>query len=221
MIRPKLSTAGIAILLMAVIAGCGDKPAAAPNNGANLATPAVASGADENNSNTAPEASNDAESTPAPTQTPAPAETASPAPETSPAAAEKQSQSIDVYYTDSQIMELVPAKAEISFADDTEKYTEAFKALQTSENKDLVPLWEKIELLSLKFADGQVLIDIHKPVEAQLGAGGEAYAISALTQTYFQFPEVKSLEVLVDGEQIESLMGHVDLEHPFTKGSNQ
>ncbi|MNC60821.1 Sporulation and spore germination [compost metagenome] len=80
-----------------------------------------------------------------------------------------------------------------------------------------MPLWGGIELKSLKFADGQITMDIHKPDEAQLGAGGEALAISALAQTLFQFEEVKSIEVLVDGEQVESLMGHVDLEHPMTR----
>lgn len=130
---------------------------------------------------------------------------------------QKQSQSIDAYYTDSQVMDLIPAKTSISFSDDAQKYTETFKALQSNENTDLVPLWGKIELKSLKFVDGQIVMDLHKPDEAQLGAGGESLAISSLAKTYFQFEEVKSIEVLVDGEKVESLMGHVDLMHPMTR----
>jgi hypothetical protein len=210
MINKKLSHAGIAALLLLVIAGCGDKPAAAPSNEAGLNSPTVVSGAGEN---TTEEEGQDAVSTaqPTATETPVPTE---------PVAVEKQSQSIAVYYTDSQLMDLVPAKATINFTDDVEKYTEAFKALQTSENTELVSLWGKIELKSLKFENGQVQMDIHKPEEAQLGAGGEAFAISALTQTFFQFAEVKSIEMLVDGEQVESLMGHVDLEHPMTRDNS-
>jgi hypothetical protein len=215
----KLSYAGIAALLLLVISGCGDKPATAPVDGAGQDSAAVVSGAGENANNTnanntAPDEEQNAASTAQPT-----AETTS-APTSSPAATEKQSQSIEVYYTDSQLMNLVPAKATISFTNDTEKYTEAFKALQTSESTELVPLWGKIELKSLKFEDGQVLMDIHKPEDAQLGAGGEAYAISALSKTFFQFEEVKSIEVLVDGEKVESLMGHVDLEHPMTRDNS-
>jgi hypothetical protein len=43
------------------------------------------------------------------------------------------------------------------------------------------------------------------------------FAIDALQKTFFQFDEVQSLELLVDGNQIESLMGHVELEHPMTR----
>ncbi|MFF2908189.1 GerMN domain-containing protein [Paenibacillus sp. NPDC057934] len=222
MMNKKLGYAGIAALLLFVIAGCGDKPTSAPANGNDL-EPTVVNGAGENGSNnntageedqvvpsTSPEATEEpandtVNSTPAPTAT------------EKPAAVEKQSQSIDVYYTDPQLLDLVAAKATIHFADPVEKYRDAFKALQSSDNQEQIPLWGKIELKSLKFEDGQILMDIHKPQEAQLGAGGESMAMSALAKTYFQFDEVKSIEMLVDGQKVESLMGHVDLEHPMTR----
>jgi spore germination protein GerM len=224
----KLTYAGISALLLLVISGCGEKPTAAPADAAGTDSNAVVSGAggsnadnsnssgNNNSSNNGGNNSNNSSSnTPAVTQ--APAATEAPASTDKPVTPDKQSQSIAVYYTDPQQMELVTGKATIEFSEEAEKYSEAFKALQSSENSDMVPLWGDIELKSLKFTDGQVLIDIHKPVEAQLGAGGEAMAISALTQTFFQFEAVKSVELLVDGEQVESLMGHVDLEHPMTR----
>jgi len=202
-----------ATLLLLVIAGCGDKPTAAPVKGVEPDTSTAVSGAGENTGANTPEAT----STPQPT---AESINATPQPTAAPVTPEKQSQSIEVYYTDLQVMNLVSAKATISFTNDVEKYAEAFKALQSSEDTELVPLWGKIELKSLKFTDGQIQMDIHKPVEAQLGAGGEAYAVSALAKTYFQFDEVKSIEVLVDGEKVESLMGHVDLPHPMTRDNS-
>lgn len=217
MMIKKWSTIGIATLLLLVIAGCGDKPTSAPANGAEPDTSTVVSGAGENTSTNTTVEAPDATSTAQPT---AQSNNATPQPTATPVVPEKQSQSIEVYYTDLQVMDLVSAKATISFTNDVEKYTEAFKALQSSENTDLVPLWGKIELKSLEFKDGQILMDIHKPIEAQLGAGGEAYAIGALAKTYFQFDEVKSIELLVDGEKVESLMGHVDLPHPMTRDNS-
>lgn len=208
------SVLGITTLVLLVIAGCGDKPAAAPVNGAEPDNSTVVSGAGKNTSTNAPEATSTAQPT-------AESNPATPQPTATPVAAqEKQAQSIEVYYTDVQVMELVTAEATISFTNDEEKYVEAFKALQSSDNTEHVSLWGKIELKSLKFTDGQIEMDIHKPVEAQLGAGGEAYAVNALTKTYFQFDEVKSIEVLVDGEKVESLMGHVDLPHPMTRDNS-
>jgi hypothetical protein len=210
----KLTYAGIAAVLLMVISGCGEKPAVSPADAAGQGTSNVSSGAGGNTGN------DSSSSTPQPTSTPEPAATEAPAATDKPVTAEKQSQTIKIYYTDPQQTELVPVEVSISFADATEKYTEAFKALQSSKNADQIPLWSKIELKSLQFTDGQIVMDIHKPDEAQLGAGGEALAISALSQTMFQFEEVKNIDVLVDGEQVESLMGHVDLVHPMTRENN-
>jgi spore germination protein GerM len=211
----KLTYAGIAAALLLVISGCGEKPTASPADAAATDSSSVSSGAGGNTGN------GNSANTPQATSTPEPTEgTDAPAATDAPAVPEKQSQNIQIYYTDPQQTELVPAEISISFADATEKYTEAFKALQSSKNADQIPLWGGIELKSLVFTDGQIVLDIHKPDEAQLGAGGEALAIGALSQTLFQFDEVKNIDVLVDGEQVESLMGHVDLVHPMTRENN-
>ncbi|KWX79661.1 hypothetical protein AMQ84_05975 [Paenibacillus riograndensis] len=213
----KLTYAGIAALLLLVISGCGDKPTAAPANEQGQDSTTVVNGAGSNEGGEEATATATATASPSASAQPTAEPTASPAATEQPTAPAKKSQSISVYYTDPQQMELVSAKTDISYADAVEKYSEAYKSLQSSSNPDQVPLWGKIELKSLKFTDGQIIMDIHKPDEAQLGAGGEAFAISALAQTLFQFDEVKSVEVLVDGEKVESLMGHVDLEHPLTR----
>ncbi|MDR0270681.1 GerMN domain-containing protein [Paenibacillus sp.] len=124
---------------------------------------------------------------------------------------------IDVYYTDPQELELKKSQKEISYENETGKYTGAFKALQSSGKSELIPLWGGIELKKLEFKNGEITLDIHMPDEVRLGAGGEQFALDALTQTMFQFDQVKLVELLVDGAKVESLMGHVDLEHPLTR----
>lgn len=224
MMNKKLSAAAAASLLLLVLAGCGDKPAAGPDNGGNSS---LSSGA-EGSSTAAPAASASPTAPPVETEAPSPEPVSSPAatvqpsasPEHTPAGQQetaKKSQEINVYFTDSQIMELKPGKAEIEFSNDIEKYKAAFKALQAGKGDELLSLWDKIELLSVDFKDGNVILDVHKPQEAQLGAGGESFAISALTQTMFQFAEVQGVELLVDGAQAETLMGHVELMYPFTR----
>ncbi|MCL6602320.1 MAG: GerMN domain-containing protein [Paenibacillus sp.] len=219
--KTKLGYAGLSVILMLVMAGCGEKPgASAANNSQN--SPAVVSGAGGNAVDSDVSGNSTAEATAQPTNTNNSAGTDNNATPSEAPAQQMLSKTIDVFFTDSQLMELLQAKAEISYteSDPSSKYMEAFKALQTSENSEHIPLWKKIELKSLKFENGQIEMDIHKPIEAQLGAGGESFAMTALAKTLFQFEEVQSIEVLLDGEKVESLMGHVELEHPMTRDNS-
>lgn len=129
----------------------------------------------------------------------------------------KQSETITAYYTDPQEMELKKAQQEIQYSNDIDKYKAAFQTLQIDSNPDLIPLWGKVELKSLTSSNGDIMIDIHLPDEARLGSGGEMFALEALQNTLFQFKEVKSIDLTVDGKSTESLMGHVDLEHPMVR----
>lgn len=210
----------LSLVLVAALAGCGDKPTAAPSaSDGGISAPGVAqgSGEEQGGETAAPSQEPDAESSAEATATPEP----SAAPEAGNDAEDQVSETIDVFYTDTQIMELLPSTATITYENDdpSAKYKAAFAALQESGNDELVPLWGGMQLKNLAFENGRIIIDIHKPIEAQLGSGGEMYAMNALTQTFFQFQEVDSIELLLDGEQVESLMGHVELTHPITRDS--
>ncbi|WP_145331687.1 GerMN domain-containing protein [Paenibacillus xylanexedens] len=224
----KIWIAALLVTVMAVAAGCGSKPTAAPTqtqgagsetqtgNGATevegqVITDPTTAGSEDNNTTPSNSANGSSEGTASS------GETSTDKPSTSDS---KEKKSIEVFYTDPEELELHKASAEITFASEDDKYKEAFASLQQSKDEKLVPLWSKdIELKSVQFKDGALTLDIHMPDTARLGAGGESFAIDALKQTFFQFDEVKSLDLLVDGKSTESLMGHVDLEHPMTRSN--
>ncbi|MEC0372808.1 GerMN domain-containing protein [Paenibacillus chibensis] len=207
----KLLSAAVLALVMVVGAGCGQKPTAAPapqeaTQSPNDSSAVNAAQPDDSNGSEA-EGNDQTENTQPQTDKP----------DQKPEDSAVQKRTIEVYYTDPQEMELKKSEMEIRFKNDADKYREAFKALQTSGNSELIPLWGKMELKSMDVKDGAMTIDIHMPDEARLGAGGEQYALDALSKTMFQFKEVQSIELLVDGQQLESLMGHVDLDHPMKR----
>ncbi|MDR0270676.1 GerMN domain-containing protein [Paenibacillus sp.] len=216
--RKILSAALLAFFVVAGV-GCGQKPAAAP-------VPQETA-QDQNNPsdvNAAPEPENTDSSDVAQEENSPNGDATEPKqtekPEQKPDQKQdnaNRKQTIEVFYTDPQEMELKKSDKEIRFDKEEEKYKEAFKALQESGNSELIPLWGKIELKSLEFKDGAMTLNIHMPDEARLGAGGEQFALDALSKTMFQFKEVQTIELLVDGEQVESLMGHVDLDHPMKR----
>ncbi|RCX23364.1 sporulation and spore germination protein [Fontibacillus phaseoli] len=200
----KIGVTGLLLLLLIVAAGCGQKPQASPGGAepskdSPITTPATvnAGGGSEGEQGTA--GKDEGTSSEPNVQTP-----------------EVITKKIEVFFTDDQVTDLKTVEREITYTEDLIKYKQAFKALQTADPGH-ISLWEKVILNSVQFAEGEVAIDISLPDEARLGAGGESLAIDAIKQTYFQFDEVKTLELTVDGEKLDSLMGHVDLEHPFKK----
>jgi outer membrane murein-binding lipoprotein Lpp len=183
------------IVISSVLAGCGaqDKP---------LQTGSAGS---EPTATVAPSLSPSPEATPVPTEAPTP-----------PA---KQSVEATIYLTDAELLETVERKATLEYASDSELLEAAVAALQQDAGEDALSLWKDIEVHSLKLEDGQVTLDIHIPDEARLGAPGELLFIATLQKTLFQFEFVQSIDLLVDGEAVESVMGHVELEHPIKKES--
>lgn len=196
----KIWSAGLLAAVMLIGAGCGQKPGAAPNDTPEQITPAPDNQTGQDHSGTSNGLGGSSTGSVSEVTTP-----------------EAKTESIKAYYTDPDMMELVEGTAEITYKEDQEKYEAAYQALQKSDKGDMVPLWEKIGLNSLKFENGALTLDVTVPDEANLGAGGESFAIDAIKKTFFQFDEVKSLQILVDGQQTESLMGHVDLENPMTR----
>lgn len=214
---------GMLALLLVFSAGCGQKPTAAPSDmepsqttSAELPEEALddpeslspADSADEDNSpNVDTDAGEGQES---------PLETGNE--DVDPAPTDRNEANITLYYTDPEMLEVKQASRVVTYTDEQDKYRKAFEALQQSDNAELRPLWdEAITLRSVQFDGGELTLDISKPAEANLGSIGEMYALDALQQTFFQFEEVQAIELLLEGEKVETLMGHVELEHPMKR----
>lgn len=134
-----------------------------------------------------------------------------------PSSSDKTKQSIHIYYADQDLTSLVELNREIEYDSPDQKISAALSALQTDGSIDALSLWSKVKFLSASVKDGAVTIDVHLPDEARLGAPGEMLALQALKQTLFQFDDVQSIDVLEDGEAVDTLMGHEELPHPFVK----
>lgn len=203
---------GLLSLVLVLSAGCGQKPEAAPIE-PTPTTPEQVVDVETVNKEITPPENNENEKTPANTGVTQEMKTGS-----NNAKAEAKTATIELYYTDPELLGVEKTSKEIAYTDEEDKYKKAFEGLQSSTDDQFVPLWrDSIKLTSVKFEQGALTLDIIKPDEANLGSGGEMYAIEALRNTFFQFDEVKSIELLVEGKKVESLMGHVELEHPMTR----
>ncbi|GAB7386751.1 GerMN domain-containing protein [Bacillaceae bacterium] len=130
---------------------------------------------------------------------------------------EKHKQQVTVYYTDPELTKLVSEQREIEYATEREKYEQSIRLLTNPKEQGHIALWPELKYHSLVVENGKATIDMDGSVQYNLGSGGEALAIEALTSTLFQFPEIDRVQILVDGEVRESLMGHVDISEPFKR----
>ncbi|MDQ0875202.1 hypothetical protein QFZ77_003861 [Paenibacillus sp. V4I3] len=144
-------------------------------------------------------------------QSPAPTPTQTPEP--------LQQKKVKAFYSDQDEMKLIEKEVTISYKKDADVYEAALNALKKSDDPKAIPLFDDLTFTSTSFdiAKGELKIDIKFGPKTQLGAPGEELFLQALKKTVFQFPEVKSLYVLKNGKQVDSLMGHLELPYPIKR----
>jgi spore germination protein GerM len=124
---------------------------------------------------------------------------------------------ITAYYSNPDLTELVSHEQSITYKDDSQMYQETFKQLTESPGEGLEPLWAGFLLNEIRLDAGTLIVDVTFDPESILGSGGELFALEALQNTFFQYDNVERIQILVDGEITESLMGHVEISEPFER----
>lgn len=129
---------------------------------------------------------------------------------------EPPKQEVSVYVTDEQLTELIERKVTIEYSEELDLVKKVIGELQENDETN-ISLWHGITVDSVKLEDSVATIDISFPDEARFGAPGELLLIDSLKQTLFQFAFIEEINLLVRGEQVESVMGHVELDHPMVR----
>jgi hypothetical protein len=159
-------------------------------------------------------ATNATQQTTAPVSTPIVSATPAPTPEL-------KKSTVKVYYTDSNQSKLVEKEAIVTHKPDEAPYAATLEALKKSSDPSLFSLFTDISFKTVAFdkTTGDLKLDLGFGPNAQFGAPGEDSFLQALKKTVFQFPEVKTISVLKDGQKVESLMGHMDLPYPIKRAN--
>ena len=150
-------------------------------------------------------------------------EPSKPIEKSSPVTTEKveQSMRVKVYYPDDSGMRLVEVEREVLVDDTTDKYTAAVTALlDEPEDENLTTIFPKnASIRGVKVENGMATVDFDgKGLKNFVGGStGEEFLIGSVVDTLTNFPEVKKVKFLVDGKEIETLSGHMDLSMPLER----
>lgn len=133
----------------------------------------------------------------------------------------EKSMNIKVYYPDDSGMKLVEVDREIIVDDSIDKYTAAVEILmEDPAEENLTRIFPKnAAIRSVTVRDGIATVDFDGSILKGFvgGSTGEEFLIGSIVDTLTNFPEIKRVKFLVDGKEIETLSGHMDLSTPLER----
>ncbi len=88
---------------------------------------------------------------------------------------------------------------------------------QDARMEDVIPVGTKVRSLKIS-ADGTAVADFSKELSKRgQGSYGEMMLTYAIVNTLTEFPEIKRVQILVEGKPVTSISGHMDLTEPLTR----
>ena len=128
---------------------------------------------------------------------------------------------VKVYYPDESGLRLVEVERDIEVSNDAEKYAAAVEAMMTppkeSELAEIFP--KRAKLLSVDVENGVATVNFDQELQKHFvgGSAGETFLIGSVVNTLTNFEEVREVKILIDGKEVETLAGHMDLSEPLER----
>jgi len=127
---------------------------------------------------------------------------------------------IKVYYPDDNGMKLVAETRMVETTQDG-KYKVAMESLLSgTKAKGVVTIIpKKAKLKSVAVKDGIATVDFSEDLVKNFAGGstGEEMLVGSIVNTLTEFPEVKSVQILLEGKKVDSLAGHLDTSKPLKR----
>jgi len=134
---------------------------------------------------------------------------------------QKKTLQVKIYYPDDAGMSLIPVTRQIKITKDEDKYFEVCKLLtEKPKEKNLTKIFPnhaKINGALLKRDTVFVNFDGSITENFVGGSTGEEMLINSFVQSLTEFPEVKQVKFLINGHDVETLSGHMDLSVPIKR----
>ena len=139
-------------------------------------------------------------------------------------AADAQTLTVNVYYPNEQGTKLLPSSRKIETGSSKDKYTAALESLMKgpTEKGQTAIFPKKAKLLSVTMKNGTAVVNFSKELQTNFvgGSTGEEMLVGSIVNTLTEFSEVKNVHILVEGKNIETLSGHMDLSLPISRMTN-
>jgi len=126
---------------------------------------------------------------------------------------------VNLYFSDSQAMYLVPEKRKISQAPSLARQA-VIELIKGPESPDLYPtIPEGTKINEVYIADDIVYIDLSEEIFENHpgGSSGELMTVYSIVNTLTEISPIKGVQILVGGNEKNSLVGHIDISMPLLR----
>jgi len=126
---------------------------------------------------------------------------------------------VNLYFSDSQAMYLVPEKRKISQIPSLARQA-VIELINGPGNSNLYPtIPEGTQVNEVYIADDIVYIDLSEEIFKNHpgGSSGELMTVYSIVNTLTEIPPIKGVQILVEGNEMKSLAGHIDISMPLLR----
>ena len=127
---------------------------------------------------------------------------------------------IKVYFPNNDASKLVAEKKKVKLKGAT-KYRAAMDALLagTDDRKLTTVIPKDAKVLGVTVTGDTAKVDFNKAMVDKLSGGstGEEMLVGSIVNTLTEFPEIKKVQIVIEGRKVETLKGHMDTSQPITR----
>lgn len=126
---------------------------------------------------------------------------------------------VNLYFSDSQAMYLVPEKRKIQQTPSLARQV-VIELIKGPENSTFYPtIPEGTQINEAYIADDIVYIDLSEEIFKNHpgGSSGELMTVYSIVNTLTEIPLIRGVQILVEGNETNSLVGHIDISMPLLR----
>ncbi len=126
---------------------------------------------------------------------------------------------VNLYFSDSQAMYLVLEKRKISQIPSLARQA-VIELIKGPESSDFYPTIPKgTQVNEVYIADDIAYIDLSEEIfkNHSGGSSGELMTVYSIVNTLTEIPPIKGVQILVEGNEMKSLVGHIDISMPLLR----
>lgn len=126
---------------------------------------------------------------------------------------------VTLYFATKDAQALVAEKREVEKSDHPAR-TAIEELINGPKNPELVKVVPgKTKVKDIKIKDHVAYVDFSAAFVKDHwgGSAGEILTVSAITNTLTEYPDIKEVQFMVEGKNLETLTGHLDLSEPMAR----